>query len=44
MATNCISPQPTSANEALTWVATALRSERVLRALRRSEVGLERED
>jgi hypothetical protein len=44
MARNCIAPEPTSTDEALTWVAAALRSERILRALRRTECGIVHED
>ncbi|MDX6285046.1 MAG: hypothetical protein QOG53_531 [Frankiales bacterium] len=44
MTDNCISPTPTPADEALNWVAAALRSERILKELRRTEVGLLHED
>jgi hypothetical protein len=44
MPETCNAPAPTTAAEALAWVASALRSERVLRSLQRNEVGLERED
>ena len=42
--TPCTQPVPQPSTEALSWVARALRSERVLRALERDERGLIRED
>lgn len=44
MVNTCTNAQPTSADLALAWVAAALRSERVLSALRRTECGLLHED
>ena len=45
MAESCTNPEPTSgASEALSWALKALRTERVLRALERTECGVVRED